>query len=58
MVLQSAPLLSETLLVAGIETVPRRRRGWSAPKNRAVAEEYTRLIAQEFLEACPARHGS
>lgn len=44
-VLQAARSLEPDLLVADIKTAPRRqRRGWDASKNRAVMDEYVRLI--------------
>lgn len=47
MVLQSAQRLTEDLLVADLETAPRkRRRGWDASRNRAVMDEYAKLVAR------------
>jgi len=46
MVLQSARPLGPDLVVADIETALRkRRRGWDAARNRAVMNEYIRLVA-------------
>ena len=45
MVLQSARQLGPDLIVAEIETAPREpRRGWNASRNRAVMDEYVRLV--------------
>lgn len=45
MVLQSARPLDPDLVVADIETAPRkRRRGWDASRNSAVMDEYIRLV--------------
>ncbi len=45
MVLQSARQLGPDLIVAEIETAPRKnRRGWNASRNSAVMEEYVRLV--------------
>ncbi len=44
-VLQSARQLGPDLVVADIKTAPReRRRGWDAARNRAVMDEYVRLV--------------
>ena len=44
-VLRSAQSLSSDLIVADIETSPREhRRGWNAARNRAVMDEYVRLV--------------
>ncbi len=46
-ILQTARELGPDLLVAEIETAPRRlRRGWDAAKNSAVLDEYARLIVR------------
>jgi predicted amidohydrolase len=45
MVRQGAERSSELVLVADIDTTAReRRRGWDAGRNRAVIDEYTRLL--------------
>src|SRR5262249_28734322 len=45
MVFQSARQLGPDLLVAEIDTAPREhRRGWNAARNRAVMDEYVRLV--------------
>lgn len=45
MILQSARQLGPDLVVADIETAPRkRRRGWDASRNSAVMDEYVRLV--------------
>jgi predicted amidohydrolase len=45
MVLRSARQLGPDLIVADIETAPREhRRGWNASRNRAVMDEYVRLV--------------
>ena len=45
MVLRSARQLAPDLVVADIKTSPcQPRRGWDASRNRAVAEEYARLV--------------
>ena len=44
-VLRSAVQLGPDLVVADIETAPRaHRRGWNASKNKAVMDEYVRLV--------------
>ena len=44
-VLQSARQLGPDLLVADVRTAPRQhRRGWDASRNRAVMDEYVRLV--------------
>ena len=44
---QSAGRMQEELLVADIDTAaPKRRRGWDASRNRAVMEEYVRLVSR------------
>ena len=46
MVRQSARPSTEDVLVADIDTSPReRRRGWDASRNRAVVDEYARLVS-------------
>jgi predicted amidohydrolase len=45
MVAQSARPLSEDLIVAEIDIVPRARRGWDASRNRAVMREYAAHVA-------------
>jgi predicted amidohydrolase len=46
MVLQSARRSTEDLLVAELDPSPReRRRGWDASRNRAVVDEYLRLVS-------------
>jgi predicted amidohydrolase len=45
MVLRTARHLDSDLVIADITTTPRRhRRGWDASRNRAVADEYARLV--------------
>jgi predicted amidohydrolase len=45
MVLQTARQLDADLIVADIQTAPRkRRRGWDASRNGAVMDEYLRLV--------------
>jgi 5-aminopentanamidase len=45
MVLQTAGQLGPDLVVAEIETTPRaHRRGWNASSNKAVMDEYVRLV--------------
>jgi 5-aminopentanamidase len=45
MVLETARELGPDLIVADIETAPREdRRGWNTSRNRAVMEEYVRLV--------------
>jgi len=52
MVVQSARLLSDDLVVAEIDTVPRaRRRGWDASRNRAVMDEYATHVAAHVTAA-------
>jgi 5-aminopentanamidase len=52
MLLQSARQLEPDLIVADIKTTPRKqRRGWNASKNRAVMDEYVRLITETYTEA-------
>lgn len=53
-VLQSAPLWTETVLIADIDTKPRRRRGADFAKNRMVAQEYGQLAARECAPDAPA----
>lgn len=46
-VLQSARELCPDLIVADLETAPRkRRRGWDAARNSAVMDEYVRLVTR------------
>ncbi len=50
MVLQSARQLSPDLIVAEIKPAPReRRRGWDASRNRAVMDEYARLVTGTYI---------
>lgn len=52
MVLQSARQLDADLIVAEINTAPRKpRRGWDTARNRAVMNEYVRLIMETQAEA-------
>jgi predicted amidohydrolase len=52
LVVQSARQLSDDLIVAEIDTVPRaRRRGWDASRNRAVTEEYATYVAASLTAA-------
>src|SRR5215216_2695114 len=52
MALQSARQLGPDLIVAEIETAPRKhRRGWNASKNRAVMDEYVRLVTGTHTRA-------
>lgn len=51
MVVQSARQLSEDLIVAEIDTVPRARRGWDASRNRAVMDEYAAHVAAPVTAA-------
>jgi len=52
MVVQSARQLSDDLLVAEIDTVPRvQRRGWDASRNRAVMDEYATHVAASVTAA-------
>jgi predicted amidohydrolase len=45
MVLQTAQPLGADLILAEIKTTPRKhRRGWDASRNRAVVDEYVRLV--------------
>ena len=45
MVLESARQLGPDLIMADIQTAPRKhRRGWDASRNRAVMDEYVRLV--------------
>lgn len=46
MVLQSARQLGPELIMADIETAPRKRRGWNASRNSAVMDEYVRLVTR------------
>jgi predicted amidohydrolase len=49
MVIQTARQMGGGLVVADIETRPRKhRRGWDASRNRAVMGEYLRLVTKEF----------
>jgi predicted amidohydrolase len=44
-VLQSARQMQSDLLMAEIKTTPRKqRRGWDTARNRAVMDEYARLV--------------
>jgi predicted amidohydrolase len=46
-VLHSARLLTTDIIVADIKTTPpKHRRGWDAPRNSAVMDEYARLLAR------------
>jgi 5-aminopentanamidase len=46
MVVQSARQMSEDLIVAEIDILPRaQRRGWDVSRNRAVMDEYARHVA-------------
>lgn len=48
-VLQVARQLEADLIVAEIKTTPRKqRRGWDAARNRAVVDEYVRLITETY----------
>lgn len=49
-VIQSAPLLSEALLIADTDTKPRKRRGADISKNGTVAEEYARLVDHQYQQ--------
>lgn len=52
MVLQSARQLDADLIVAEIKTTPRKhRRGWDTARNRAVMDEYVRLVTGTPTEA-------
>ena len=52
MVVQSARQLSDDLIVAEIDTVPRaQRRGWDASRNRAVMDEYATHVAASVIAA-------
>jgi 5-aminopentanamidase len=52
MLLQSARQLEPDLIVADIKTTPRKqRRVWNASKNRAVMDEYVRLVTETHIEA-------
>ena len=52
MVLQSAQRFSEGLIVAEIDTLPRKfRSGWNASRNGAVIDEYARLVARSRNES-------
>ena len=45
-VIQAGRQLSEALIVAEIDTVPREpRRGWDVSRNRAVKDEYAAHVA-------------
>jgi predicted amidohydrolase len=47
MVRQTAEQSAEDVLVADLATSPReRRRGWEATRNRAVVDEYARLVSR------------
>ena len=51
-VVQSARQLSDDLIVAEIDTVPRaQRRGWDASRNRAVMDEYATHVAASVTAA-------
>lgn len=51
-VLQSARQLDAGLIVAEIKTAPpKHRRGWDAARNRAVMDEYVRLVTTTQAEA-------
>jgi 5-aminopentanamidase len=55
MVVQSARQLSDEVIVAEIDTVPRaRRRGWDALRNRAVMDEYATHVAGSVAAAGPS----
>ena len=62
MVLQSAQRLSEGLIVAEIEALPRKsRRGWNVSRNGAVIDEYARLVARNrhvAVETKTAQHAA
>jgi predicted amidohydrolase len=47
-IIQSAAMFSESLLIADVETTARQGRGRKASKNRAVAEEYRRLLGHDW----------
>ncbi len=48
LVLQNARQLDPDLVIADIETAPRKhRRGWDASGNRAVMDEYVRLVKRD-----------
>jgi predicted amidohydrolase len=48
-VLQSARQLEPDLIIADIKTMPRKpRRAWDAAKNRAVMDEYIRLVKETY----------
>jgi predicted amidohydrolase len=52
LVVQSARQLSDDLIVAEIDTVPRARcRGWDASRNRAVMDEYATHVAASVTAA-------
>ena len=52
MVVQSARQMSEDLIVAEIDTLPRaQRRGWDVSRNRAVMDEYARHVAGSLAAA-------
>jgi predicted amidohydrolase len=52
MVVQSARQLSDDLIFAEIDTVPRaQRRGWDASRNRAVMDEYATHVAASVTAA-------
>jgi predicted amidohydrolase len=52
MALQSARQLDADLIVAEINTAPRKqRRGWDAAKNSAVMDEYVRLVTRTHTGA-------
>ena len=48
MVLQSAERSAEDLLVENIDTSRERRRGWDASRNRAVGDEYVKLVSRNL----------
>jgi predicted amidohydrolase len=55
MIVQSARQLSEDLLVAEIDTVPRaKRRGWDASRNRVVMDEYAAQVAAQEIRCAPS----
>ncbi|MGA9770688.1 MAG: carbon-nitrogen hydrolase family protein [Blastocatellia bacterium] len=50
-VLQTARQLGPDLIMADIKTAPRKhRRGWNASRNRAVMDEYVRLVTATHKE--------
>jgi predicted amidohydrolase len=52
MVLQSARRLGPDMIVADIKTSPRKqRRGWDTARNRAVVDEYVRLVTGTHTKA-------